>query len=298
MLHPSTNQMVMSSTRQQPWKESSRQLHLHPGPYKAPTLHCNSPMTAPCSGTLCLYVSAYNSGEKPPLAQGLSEEEVQAAARTAAADAAQASDLVNRTSGAADAQERSGPYAAACPLTLPLCSDCLATSPWAACWSSSWCTHLWPSSTPDWPAQEQAQGPGPAQTTLLCKSDSMPLLTLPSWPQSAPRPDLSTLDSAGAQICDSTTATAATGRPCSALGCLAPGAAFLLSSGGGCRGAVQLLLCVFRRRTAFTLLVAAISAGCLLLCAGRGSKETECGWQAAALSPSVRVHVQALVYGS
>ena len=38
--------------------------------------------------------------------QGLSEEDVQAAARTAAADAAQASDLVNRTSGAADAQER------------------------------------------------------------------------------------------------------------------------------------------------------------------------------------------------
>ena len=40
------------------------------------------------------------------LVQGLSEEEVQAAARAAAADAAQASDLVNRTSGAADAQER------------------------------------------------------------------------------------------------------------------------------------------------------------------------------------------------
>ena len=88
---------------------------------------------------------------------------MQAAARTAAADAAQASDLVNRTSGAADAQERSGHYAAACPLTLPLCSDCLATSPWAACWSSSWCIHHWPSSTPDWPAREQAQGPGPGR---------------------------------------------------------------------------------------------------------------------------------------
>ena len=167
-----------------------------------------------------------------------------------------------------------------------------------ACWSSSWCTHLWQSCTPDWPAREQAQGPGPAQKTLLCTSDSMPLLTLPSWPQSAPRPELSILDSAGAQICDSTTATAATGRPCSPLGCLAPGAAFSLSLGGGCRGAVQLLLCFSDGRRSHCLWPAASSAGCLLLCACTGSTETEYGWQAAAVSPSVRVDVQALVYGS
>ena len=38
--------------------------------------------------------------------QGLTEDEVQAAAKAAAADAAQASDMLNRTTDAADAQER------------------------------------------------------------------------------------------------------------------------------------------------------------------------------------------------
>ena len=38
--------------------------------------------------------------------QGLTEEEVQAAAKAAAADAAQASEMLNRDSGGGDAQER------------------------------------------------------------------------------------------------------------------------------------------------------------------------------------------------